>query len=340
MRSLSAATKKNIALFLFTSLICFALAEIVLRLFVIPPPLERGSPLFHTMTNDSRRVWVMEPYAQGVWAGTHYKINSQGFRDHEYGINKPKNTFRIAIVGDSITFGRGVYMEETFSKLLEKKLQGTCAKDAQVLNFGVSAYNTEQEFYTVKDVVLNYSPDLILIIYFPNDPQDAVMILNTTIDTSFKETIRTFLNDHVYTYKLAARAYYSHQLRESKETLVDRYVRWHDTSQNEWKRTAKALERLSNLSKSSNIPLILFMQPEMIALDNYPLLQIHDQVISAATAVGIESHDLFPYFKDKDEMRLRVHPFEDLHPNAQGHNITAEAIFSILVNNQSNSINC
>jgi hypothetical protein len=50
-----------------------------------------------------------------------YQINSYGLRDREFPLEKPPNTYRILMLGDSYTFGIGSNLEDTFSKRLEKK---------------------------------------------------------------------------------------------------------------------------------------------------------------------------------------------------------------------------
>lgn len=50
-----------------------------------------------------------------------YFINSLGYRDREFTIEKPSDTYRIAVVGDSVTFGVGVELEETFVKGIERR---------------------------------------------------------------------------------------------------------------------------------------------------------------------------------------------------------------------------
>ncbi len=54
--------------------------------------------------------------------GVEVKVNSKGLREYEYDYEKPPNTYRILVLGDSITFGWGVAFEKTYSKILEKKL--------------------------------------------------------------------------------------------------------------------------------------------------------------------------------------------------------------------------
>ena len=47
------------------------------------------------------------------------KISSHGFRDQEYDIEKDVGTYRIAALGDSVTFGNRLLAEETYPEQLE-----------------------------------------------------------------------------------------------------------------------------------------------------------------------------------------------------------------------------
>ena len=53
--------------------------------------------------------------------------NSSGFRGKEFSFSKPKDTFRIAFIGDSFTFGEGVRLEDTYvekvSAILSEKFK-------------------------------------------------------------------------------------------------------------------------------------------------------------------------------------------------------------------------
>ena len=50
------------------------------------------------------------------------RTNTKGLRDREYNSKKPKNTFRILVLGDSFTFGSCVEENETYPKVLENFL--------------------------------------------------------------------------------------------------------------------------------------------------------------------------------------------------------------------------
>ena len=97
------------------------------------------------------------------------KINSQGFRDYEYSINKPANTLRIAVVGDSITYGAGVNLEDSYVKQLERLLNNRCSKKIEALNFGAAGASTINELELIQKKVLFYEPDILMLQMDPND---------------------------------------------------------------------------------------------------------------------------------------------------------------------------
>ncbi|HJT21685.1 MAG TPA: SGNH/GDSL hydrolase family protein [Nitrospira sp.] len=66
---------------------------------------------------------------------------------------------RVALIGDSMTFGYEVRCEETWAHALEGFLQ----PDAQVLNFGVSAYGVNQAYLRYAKDVRGWHPDLVIV---------------------------------------------------------------------------------------------------------------------------------------------------------------------------------
>ena len=52
-------------------------------------------------------------------------FNAHGFRDYERTYERPENTFRILVFGDSYTEGLQVPLEKTFAALLEKNSMKT-----------------------------------------------------------------------------------------------------------------------------------------------------------------------------------------------------------------------
>jgi lysophospholipase L1-like esterase len=102
-----------------------------------------------------------------VLAGAYVKINALGFRDYEYSLKKPIGYKRIAIIGDSFTFGYGVQLNESYPKLMEKKLNSS--QKIQVLNFGGNGANTLLESIYFNSTVKYFEPDLTIIGFTMND---------------------------------------------------------------------------------------------------------------------------------------------------------------------------
>ena len=54
------------------------------------------------------------------WFKKNVSLNSLGYRDFEYSLERPNNTFRILVLGDSMTFGQGINKtSDTYPKQLE-----------------------------------------------------------------------------------------------------------------------------------------------------------------------------------------------------------------------------
>jgi lysophospholipase L1-like esterase len=119
----------------------------------------------------ARPAGVLAPDYDGWFAGVPVHINSLGFRDQrEYALAKPPGTFRILVLGDSVTFGHGAVYETTYPYLLEQQLRAWRPDVTwEVWNLGVPGYNTAQELAYLKLVEDRYAPDLVVVGFFTND---------------------------------------------------------------------------------------------------------------------------------------------------------------------------
>jgi len=98
-----------------------------------------------------------------------YQNNEIGMRDTRQLNDYKKYSYKILAIGDSFTYGWGVNDEETFCKLLEKKIN----KDSvAVLNAGASGSGTDYalRFFQVRAPEL--SPKVVLYFYYENDYVD------------------------------------------------------------------------------------------------------------------------------------------------------------------------
>ena len=91
-------------------------------------------------------------------------INEHGFRGPEIIKEKPVNTFRIFLIGGSTMFGSGsADRTQIFSVLQERFDQKDFAFDVEVINAGISGAWSKNEVLMVKNKLLDFSPDLIVV---------------------------------------------------------------------------------------------------------------------------------------------------------------------------------
>lgn len=91
------------------------------------------------------------------------ETNSYGFFDREHSLNKPSGTQRIAILGDSVTRGWGIPMDERYSTLLENDLNEQSQQHIEVMNFAVTAYSMPQIFDVAMEKVPPFHPDVYVL---------------------------------------------------------------------------------------------------------------------------------------------------------------------------------
>src|SRR5215208_4627444 len=118
--------------------------EVVLRIADLGHPYY-SAPEAYVPKPAPNWLFALKPGFQGRSEGTWVSVNSQGLRDGEYGAQPAPGTLRVLTLGDSVTFGPGVAAEETFSKVLERRLrEADTSRTYEVLNGGVVGYNTTQ----------------------------------------------------------------------------------------------------------------------------------------------------------------------------------------------------
>jgi len=138
-----------------------ALTELPNEIFRRPDPL-----LHHSLVPNSHGV------KRGLEYKVAYRVNSLGLRDREFSSDKPPGVFRILMLGDSFTEGYGVEQAETFSKVLERSLNGGVTGPYQVINAGCASYSPVLEYLLLRHRALAWDPDLVILNYDMSDVQN------------------------------------------------------------------------------------------------------------------------------------------------------------------------
>ena len=103
-----------------------------------------------------------------------FTLNSRGVRStKEYPYEKPMEEQRIVAIGDSFTFGTGVFTKIGEEPVPDESLYTARLEDilpaVSVINLGVDGYGTDQQFLYLQEEGFKYDPDLIIMSIFVDD---------------------------------------------------------------------------------------------------------------------------------------------------------------------------
>lgn len=177
----------NLRLFVLSTAIIISIIEIGLRfdetfdsypektgsLFYSSPyhqPLKPSKSWIHIRKPNSEKIQDCQEYIYEL------KTNNEGLRDIEHPINKKKNDFRIIALGDSFTEGVGVTaLEDTWVKVLERKLNEQFPnKKTTIINAGISSSDPFFELVLLKQKLLKYNPDVVLMTLNQSDIDEII----------------------------------------------------------------------------------------------------------------------------------------------------------------------
>lgn len=214
--------------------------EVVLRLMGFSKPsISQRDDYSGTI----RRPGV-EYVAQENGVPVEVRFNSDGFRDEDWTVAKPPDTFRIAVLGDSYVEAVQVALHDRFTDVLERALDRTEAvggKRVHVLTFGVGGFGTAQELMCLRHYAWRYSPDLVVLaVTTGNDVRNNSKALQNddgrpyftfvngtlTLDTSYRRSAahrRSAVKDSVFAVIAHFRtAQFAYQVWQNRSSLARR----------------------------------------------------------------------------------------------------------------------
>ena len=171
------------------------------------------------------------PNSKGVWNREGFskvEINSKGWNDYERNYQKSEKSIRIAIVGDSFIEALQVDKSNAVGQVMELWLNNNCDSISddytfEVLSFGVSGWGTAQMYLTIRDEVILYKPDYVVLAFFPGNDlknniyelelnpyrpyfelknDDLVLSRSPVTDTNLKREIYRFFRDNLIIVQL------------------------------------------------------------------------------------------------------------------------------------------
>ncbi len=307
---------KNLSLFCASVIIALIVGEYVTRYY------------FRDITTTS----CNSSYFAIRWARENVRLNSWWFRDKEMVVTKPKGVIRIAVIGDSITYGQGIREEDRFTNQIEDHLtSGHRADHYEVLNFGWLGSETIDHFNVFKNTVIKVNPDFILLQWSINDVEGY--------DKSGRPEpipLLPFDSLHSYLYQNSA-FYYLLDLRW--QTLIqsiglsssyESYLleRFGDPECQETIKYIDLLREFIGACKEQEIPLGLILFPNVVPdlAGSYPFRYLHDLVRGVCDQEGIPCIDLLDTYAQYEAYKeLWVNRFDN-HPSPLAHRLAAEKI--------------
>ena len=297
---------------------------------------------------------TLRPGYEGVQQGVEVRINSHGMRGPEIPLEKPEGTFRILVLGDSWTFGVGTSQEETYPSRLENILRERYpGRGIDVLNAGVSGYETYNEAVWFRRIGKRFRPDLVVVGFYPvNDLHDKKTkyerIARERREHPIWTAICSFPDRHLYSYRYldyfrnrAKRAYrvwkYSRPVFDAGPEELDDYYRieWTSLYRDDfsgWKTAKESLADISHDAADVGASALLAVFPDLRSLQHYRMA-LRDRYYPTLESVAIETGftvlDVFPAFREFEgrEEEITLGGVKGgTHPNAEGFRSIAELL--------------
>ena len=325
--------KIALALLAGTSLLAIAGAEAYLRYF---HPVEHMQPpdpanvddwrdLLHRESSVPGLAYELAPNMKKFAQKVDVQTNSLGMRDEEPRELEAATSSRIVALGDSFTFGFGAELKDVWPMRLEAKLDQlglNGGRPVDVLNFGVGGYGTIDEALVLQHKALAWRPDLVILAYFLNDPEDE------PIQPLHAHYVPPRWWQHSHLLRLL---HYKLKEREMNALGGGDYHLYLHASPSKWRGVLEAFADMRRMTTEAGSELILMIFPQTPKKQwkGYKYEALHAKVAEAGRAAGMQVLDLLPVYKQHEPVSLRVSN-SDGHPSALGHELAAQVLVDFL----------
>ena len=255
---------------------------------------------------DPDELWK-QPQGSRIEHGVRVRINSLGLRGAEL---LPKNTLRIATVGDSSVFGFLVEEEDIFSTQIVTKLKES-SLSIEHINGAAPGHSTYQSLNRLRWLLPETNPDLLIIGNLWSDSALA----------GFQDSELYHSNSFVFLTKSALFRYLVSVFSPQKHTNI----RWHARPNNttdisprvSLKEYQTNLFKMHKLAKKYNCKVVflaLYLEEELAGAPEDLANKYRTVMQSVASSTGSSLWDAQEAWNGKTDL------FADfLHPNANGH---------------------
>jgi hypothetical protein len=295
---------------------------------------------------------LFRPNEHYLWEGIPVHINSRGFRTEEFAVSKPAGTYRILNVGDSVAFGWRVRQEDTYGKRLERRLNAYSeAQHYEVINAGIPGWSLAAARNFLLEEGLGYQPDLVVLdVTVVNDiygHRSAASGRQSGAEGLIRMGFQ-WLRDSTYGWPFA-----TIQVRFllAKQVGPEAFPQLHpprraaayyplDEQSPVWDEVWTFIDEMHRACLQHGMRFIIVAFPTAFQLNTAAHPDIPQRVLATRSVmVGAEFLDLLPIYQQAcaDAAPGACEGYDNLlfadvwmHPNRLGHQLTAEALHTIL----------
>jgi lysophospholipase L1-like esterase len=240
--------------------------------------------------------------------------NTHGMFAREYPVEKAAGTRRVALLGDSLSRGYGVAMNQRFDTLLEKRLNAETGRHFELLNFAVSAYRPTQSYDVAIRKAALFHPDVYLMTL-------TEMGLSQNWDTHLAELVFQGI-DVRYDFLRQAVAAAGVRRGEDKLAVESMLARYRLPVLR-----ALLLQLESFANRNSATVIVVFLSGVEPWELSRPYFRGIPELVQGMGIATVDLSDTFTKVPDLDRFRLA---WFDAHPNAAGHQLIAGNLYEKL----------
>lgn len=272
----------------------------------------------------SHRNW----YFKNTWDERFAGLNSLGWRDHEFTVEKPSNTFRILVIGDSLTFGEGVKrIDDLYTEIIQSKLnRASGTVRYEVLNVSMRGWNAAQYLRALKDRGLAYQPDLVVLGFFLNDIEYKKSNRPKHLSI-LPDSVHWLLSRVSYLY------WHTHNILNRQfngKKNIEYFLSYTSPESPDWKRFSSIWSEILGGCRENGIRTLVVILPELFMLgDDHPFRDVYENVANLSRGCGASVLDLFPVVKGLNPRELWVGR-TDPHPNEKAQKVFADGIYRFM----------
>lgn len=349
----------RLTLFLFASLIALLLGEIALRVLCIDGPHRDTGIVPHRLWHHWHQPeYAFEYRVPGEPDIVPVRYNEHGMRmsrSVEFGRGMER---RIAVLGDSFVEALQVPEEQGLVHQLHDRLRG------EVLNFGCSGFSTTLELVLLRELVLKFQPDAVILCHHFSDVTedwrfssaaewdgDRLVVVRPTSSGRGRRMRGILELSQLYRVASGVADRRRHRapppgasLKDSFDAIIDEPYTAEDEAA--WEYSLGALRQMAETCKDNNIPFLVVLiplGPQIEPVEPAFAQQVgfrylangrklehrgyQDRMLTFCHANHVPVLDLLPIFTaaNPDGMR-RFYLQHDQHWTAAGHALAADGM--------------